>query len=312
MRGWRKIFCSSLPFHAYSIWLFTLSDLKTIVIPQTMFGIFNALAFYSEAEEDFREANQIRVLVRLPIVAFWVWINLLPFAIDNQRREASIREDKLNKPWRTMPTGRMTPAQARALMCFLYPVALCVSSCLGGTRQCLALMVLGFCYNDLDLADWSWASRNAINALGYCCFASGALEVTLMTPLQITSTSSEHRSLIEGVGMIAAVISSTVQMQDMADQEGDRLRARKSLPLTIGDGNTRWITALSMAFWSVVCPLHWVVSNASFMIVAGLGSAIICRTLVFRSRAADKITFRLWNAWIAALYALPLVAAKGL
>jgi hypothetical protein len=81
-------------------------------------------------------------------------------------------------------------------------------------------MVLGFAYNDLNLADWSWFSRNAINALGFCCFASGALEVALSTPLLSYSGNQE---IIRWLGIIAVVVASTVQMQDMGDQEGDRM-----------------------------------------------------------------------------------------
>lgn len=303
----KKTSGSSMRFHAYSLWLFTLSDLKTIVGPQTLFGVCNALALYANTEASGEGSNMVQLFLQAPSAVFWVWINLLPFAIDNQRQEVAILEDRHNKPWRTMPSGRMTQKQAKALMCCLYPVACCASVCLGGLRQCLTLMVLGYFYNDLGLADWNWVSRNAINALGFCCFASGALEVTLKLPL-----TGEHRHVIKWLGIIAAVVFSTVQIQDMADQEGDRLRDRKSLPLAVGDGPARYLIAVLVLFWSVLCPLHWMVSNGAFLGVLGLGLGIAYRTLVLRSVAADKTTFRLWNAWMAALYTLPLVAAVGL
>lgn len=97
--------------------------------------------------------KSIEILLRAPLVCFWVWINLLPFAIDNQRQPAAILEDKHNKPWRTMPSGRMTRAQAKRLMVCLYPTAACVSLQIGGIRQCVASMALVFVYNDLNLAD---------------------------------------------------------------------------------------------------------------------------------------------------------------
>jgi len=31
-------------YHLYTIWLFTLNDLKSIVLPETAFGLFSALS----------------------------------------------------------------------------------------------------------------------------------------------------------------------------------------------------------------------------------------------------------------------------
>ncbi|KAK4173613.1 UbiA prenyltransferase family-domain-containing protein [Triangularia setosa] len=286
-------------FHAQSIWLFTRSDLKTIVIPQSGFGIINAIASSGGWPE---------VLARVPVVLFWVWINLLPFAIDNQRQPEAILEDRHNKPWRTMPSERMTEGQAKTLMLFLYPVALFSSLWLGGTRQCLALMVLGYGYNDLDLADWSWVSRNAINALGFCCFASGALEVAMGFPLSFCG--EESHGMIKWLAMIGGIVFSTVQSQDMPDQVGDSLRGRKSLPLAVGDGPARWTIAVPMVAWSTICPWFWGVGAVVHAAVACLGLLIACRTLTCRDIEADRRTFRLWNLWMACLYTLPLLSAS--
>jgi len=294
---------SSWLYHAYSIWLFTLSDLKSIVGPQAAFGIINALVLSIEADGDLRWAE---VLSRTPVVAFWVWINLLPLTIDNQRQPESILEDKHNKPWRAIPSGRMTGAQAKALMFCLYPVTFLASFWLGGLRQCLGLMALGYAYNDANLAERSWVTRNLINGMAFCCFASGALEVAIKTPI-----SSDQPVVLEWLAIIGAVVSSTVQTQDLEDQIGDRLRGRISMPLSVGDGPTRWLTAVLMLAWSVACPLYWGAGLASQLLIGGLGMGVACRTLAFRSVVADKRTFRLWNAWMAGLYLLPLLAVAG-
>lgn len=288
-------------YHAYSIWLFTRSDLKTIVIPQTTFGLWCALAMSPDPDW---WSNLSQILGRLPLILFVIWINLLPFNIDNQRQPFAILEDRHNKPWRTMPSGRMSQTAAIKLMFGLYVMAFFVSTTIGGIRQSLALMVLGFCYNDLELADWSWVTRNAINGMGFCCFASAALEVALGEPLSL----SRHLATIKWLAIIAMIVFSTVQMQDMADQEGDRLRGRKSLPLSIGDGPARWLTAALILAWSAICPKYWGLRSGPYLVVGGLGLTIALRTLVYRSVAADKLTFRMWNGWMACIYALPLAA----
>jgi 4-hydroxybenzoate polyprenyltransferase len=297
-----------LRYHAYSIWLFTFSDLKTIVAPKTTFGILNALAVsLLLAPQAPVNRDIIRtILLRTPTVILWVWINLLPFAIDNQRQPAAILEDKHNKPWRTMPSGRMTSTQATRLMYCFYPTAACISYMIGGSRPCLALMALGYAYNDLYLADRNWITRNLINGLGFCCFASGALEVALGTPL-----TWEHRVILKWLGFIAAVVFSTVQTQDMADQTGDRLRGRQSMPLSVGDGPTRWITALLMVCWTGLAAIYWDLGSTTRMLIGILGFTVAWRTLKRRSIRADKVTFYIWNGWMALLYALPLLSALG-
>ena len=123
--------------------------------------------------------------------------------------------------------------------------------------------------------------------------------------------SSEHWVLLEWLGMVTAVVFSTVQTQDMADQIGDRMRGRKTLPLTLGDDLARWLPAAPLIAWSVACPLYWGVGYMSHMLVGALGLGIVYGTLKFRSNEADKRTFWLWNVWMACLYMLPLLAAEG-
>ncbi|KAF2113571.1 hypothetical protein BDV96DRAFT_661773 [Lophiotrema nucula] len=95
---------------AYTIWLFTRSDLKTIVIPKSIFGVFGALAG-SKLVTDANGSVQA-IIIRAPLVVFWVWIVLLPFNIDNQRRAEAIEEDRMNRPWRPLPSKRLSPEQA--------------------------------------------------------------------------------------------------------------------------------------------------------------------------------------------------------
>lgn len=55
----------------------------------------------------------------------------------------------------------------------------------GGLRQNISLILLGSWYNNLGGADGHPFIRNAINALGYICLTSGAMEAALVAPLPI-------------------------------------------------------------------------------------------------------------------------------
>ena len=283
----------------YTIWLFTYSDLKTIVAPQTAFGI---LASLSASKFHMPCVEHSTLLIRLPLIAFWTWINLLPFSIDNQRQVEAIKEDTINKPWRPLPSRRLTAQKARKWMVVLYPVAILSSIYLGGIRQCLALLFLGIWYNDLGGADRNPVVRNFINGCGFLCYASGAMEVAYGGPISISAQSS----LVRWLTVIGSVVFSTIHTQDMADQAGDSWRKRCTVPLAIGDGASRVTIALPMAFWSCFGPWYWSLHILAYLPQIGLGSMVVLRTLLLRKAADDKRTFQLWNLWLVSFYMLPL------
>lgn len=290
-------FYSPLLSALYTIWLFTVSDLKTIVGPETAFGILSALAgpvLTANETPDFQE-----IISRLPYVVSWAWINLLPFAIDNQRRPESIQEDLLNKPWRPMPAQRVNRQAAKRLMQIFYLVAFVTSFYLRALPQCLSLVFLGFCYNELGGADRGFLVRNLINAFGFLTYSSGTTLIASESTLN-----ADGRSWFIIVGL---VVFTTVQTQDMYDQAGDSARARKTVPLVIGDWPARLSIAILVGFWSVFCPAFWRLSVVGYTIPLSLGFWICCRTLRKFEVNDDKLTFKIWNLWIIMLYLLPLI-----
>lgn len=153
----------------YSIWLFTRSDLKTIFIPQSIFGVLGGLPQSCLTRGD-RTAGE--VLWRAPLVTLWVWIILCPFNIDNQRSSASIEEDTINRPWRPLPAKRLTPEHALRLQVIFHILAFLYSLEVGGIYQWVCGIILGCLYNAVGLADCSCIGKNAVNALGYTTFGS--------------------------------------------------------------------------------------------------------------------------------------------
>lgn len=289
----------AIVYHIYSLWLFTASDLKTIVAPSLVFGVVNALAASQYEIESYPEALKETVPRRLCLTLCWIWLNLLPFTINNQKSPDSIREDAANKPWRTLPSERMTPQQARNLMLILYPVAVALSAYIGGLRQSVGLVILGVWYNNFAGGDASCLVRNLINAYGYVCFASGAMEVSLGLSLPMKPR------LVGWFGMIAAIIFTTVHLQDMYDQEGDNARGRKTVPLVLGDSWGRWTAAIPLLFWGIACPYYWRTSVVAIMLCATMAGLVAARSLLFRSVESDVLTFKLWNIWVALIFSLP-------
>ena len=240
------------------------------------------------------------------MTAFWAWINLLPFAIDNQRQPDGVKEDTENKPWRPLPSKRLTAGQAKLTMLVCYLIALSSSLYLGGVWQCITLVGLGYWYNDLKGADNSCITRNLINACGYICFTSGALEVT--SGLSIVSM---RPVAYQWLLTIALVIFTTIHSQDLYDQAGDSLRKRWTVPLVLGDSAARWTIVLSVGVWSWFCPSFWQLGIKGFATSVVLGGILVWRTLSQRTVKADKRSFRIYNVWIISLFFLPLIDFKS-
>ena len=291
-----------LAYHAYSVWLFTFSDIKTIIAPSVVFGVAHAFAHNHTGIQQHYLSSLLETIESLPRISLWVWINLLPFTISNQRQHPAIEEDAINKPWRTMPSKRMTIKQATELMYCLYLLAITVSLRVGGMRQSLALIFLGYWYNDLGGADTSCIIRNFINACGFICFASGALEVAIERSLQLDS------QLVLWLGVIFTTVFLTVQTQDMYDQTGDQQRGRRTVPLELGDAAARLTIAIPMAILCWVCPRFWRVPPLGYVGPVALGTTVAVRTLTYRDVSADKVTFRIWNLWMVSLYTLPALS----
>lgn len=294
-----------LLYHLYTIWLFTRTDLKTIVIPSTIFGV--ACCLSGPLLTTNTTPLVLDVAKRVPVTAFWAWINLLPFTIVNQRQQDSIKEDTENKTWRPLPSKRLTPEQARTTMVIFYLLAISSSLWVGGAWQSIALVVLGYWYNDLRGADNGYIVRNFINACGYICFISGTLQVT--TDLSVVSLTPVAYQWLLITGL---VVFTTIQSQDMYDQRGDNLRKRHTVPLVLGDSPARWSIAVPIGLWSYFCTWFWQLDCKGSAASIILGSAIIWRILLKRTTVDDKRSFRLYNLWVMNLYLLPLVRFRSM
>lgn len=282
-------------YHMHTLFLFTASDLKTIVIPSTIFGILGSVAQLTQEPVD----STLAIIQRTPLVFLWTWLNLLPFNISNQRQPSAFKEDRLNKPWRPLPSGRLTPKQAKVLMLSSYSTAIAFSLCFKGVKSCLALILLGWWYNDQDGAESCWI-RNLINAVGYLSFVYGAVEVAVGSQAHLSAEACRWFFLI------GAIIFSTVQIQDIPDQEGDGVRGRKTLPLVIGDMPARWTIAVFVPIWSLLAPAFWQLGPSAYILPVMLSCLVAGRIIYTREVEADKMSFKIWNVWVIAIYALPV------
>lgn len=291
---------SSSLFHLRTIWLFTRSDLKTIVFPQTIFGLVVALS--GPPLTTNTQTEPFELLENMPKVTVWIWLNLLNEAISNQRLPDSIIEDSINKPWRPMPSKRLTTKGARQLNLLTIPVIMAMSLLFRSYEAAVALIILSHMYNELHGANENWIVRNLLNACGFSSFSIGA--ATIACGHGKNAITNETYTWI---GILAAVIATTIQMQDLPDIEGDRKRGRKTVPLLYGHGLTRWSVAVLVFCWSIACPFYWTSNVVVFAPSVAIGGVIAARVLQMRRCDADEGTWKLWCVWMMVLYMIPLM-----
>lgn len=288
---------SNFPDYLYTIHLVTLNDLKSIVVPETTFGIISALSGPLLTTNPSPSLEV--VLSRIPHVTLWTYLNLLIFDLANQRLPASVLEDSINKPWRALPSHRLSLQQARQLLLLSIPCVFAATCILGGLEETVMMMVLTWMYNDLHGADEHYLVRNIINAAGFMCYSLGATKVAV-------GSYALDDSMYQWVSIVGAMVFSTLQMQDMSDQEGDAQRGRGTLPLVWGDGFARWSIAVPVLYWSLVCPAFWQMEIWGFVLPLAVGGLLAGRLLLLRTVKQDKVTWKIWCFWTMTLYALPL------
>ncbi|KAL6231478.1 hypothetical protein BDW75DRAFT_243867 [Aspergillus navahoensis] len=288
------------------MWAFTESDFPTFVLPNTGFGLLAALVAPTLTDCIEVPPNAVSLLFQAaPRILLFNWSNLLVFDLANQRLPESVAEDLMNKPWRPLPRGRINPVQTRQLLLGAVPAVWVVSSILGVGPESALILLLTWMYNDLHGGDE--LTRDFIIAIAYDLFLVSSLRIALTatgtcTSVSISTTGHRWR------GMLAGVIATTMQIQDLRDQVGDQKRGRKTWPLVLGDVVSRgWIAACVM-FWSIACALFWHVPLWVSAGVVLLGTWIGVRVLLKRG---DVGAWRWWCFWQLALYSLPVWHVTG-
>lgn len=290
---------SSTVFHLRTLWLFTVSEHQTIVYPWTAFGLFGALSGFALTTN--QSPDFWAITARLPSTLLWMWCHILVFTVANQRLPNSVIEDSINKAWRPLPSGRITSAQARRLLLGIVPATLVLTHFLGGAEFSRWSLLLTWLYNDLEGADENYIIRNLINSMGLVCWSAGTTMVACGKDQYQLNAMGYYWLKIE-----AAIVFTTLQVQDLRDQIGDQARGRRTAPIALGDVFTRWTIAIPVSFWSLFCPYLWGLGFYGFILPALLGGALSLRVLRWRTVEADNLTWRIWGLWVGSLFVLPL------
>ncbi|RDA86104.1 hypothetical protein CP532_1167 [Ophiocordyceps camponoti-leonardi (nom. inval.)] len=287
------------------IWALTESDWATFVIPCTMFGLLGAPSLASGPAPSLASGPapaSTQVLGRLPSVLVFNWSNLLSSNMANQRSPESVAEDRVNKPHRPLVTGLIGSSEGlRRAMFVSVPLTLGLSHWLGAGQQAMAIHVLVWLYNDLKGMD-DFIVREVLLAVSYAVFNAGSLQLAAGSQARISRTGMAWLVVVSGI------ILTTMQVQDLKDQEGDRLRERRTLPLVLGEKLSRGSIAVSVCLWSIVCGRFWALSTRGIVVLLLIAGFVAWRVLTRRrSRDEDRRSWQLWCGWLMCVYTLPFI-----
>lgn len=267
--------------HAWTLFLFTYTDYKTIFFPITLFAC---------------AAAPVQHVTLLFYSMVWTWLHQLHIDVSNQYR--SVGEDAINRPWRPLPSNRLTDLQARQLRYALPPVCLFFSIA-GGQDVVLASTVLSIAfvlYDDFGLAG-HWIGKNVMNCVGYLGFEYGATKI--MAGSTMLRPEAQLSLLMSGL-----IILTTVHAQDFSDVEGDKAIGRITLPL-YAPLFSRFLVCIGVPMWSIILSVMWDISPGKRVLLICLGIFVAWRFYSYKTASREATSYVFYNIWLFAVHALP-------
>lgn len=262
----------SFLYHLHTLYLFTHDQFFDTIIPGTIFGLLTTL---SGPELSLTSQPMLTVFLRAPIVSVWLWLIILMFCLQNQCSEGSSEEDAINKPWRPIPSHRITTANGRKLLVITRLVAGTASWYLGVFCPFLIWTALSTLYNDLGGSDRSGPVRNMFCGGFFTCSFGGALIIAL-------GAVEMSRAAVQWTFLICwCILMTTIQTQEFRDEIGDKTRGRRTLVTELGRVRALWTVYAGVTFWSLYVPSTFPLNkfNRSHLGTCHLGSLQVAGSL---------------------------------
>jgi 4-hydroxybenzoate polyprenyltransferase len=231
-----------LTYHGHTLLLFTYDQFFDTIIPGT---IFSLLATLSASGLNLPFLPITTVLFRAPFISAWLWLIILQFCLQNQCSDGSPEEDAINKPWRPIPSNRISLGGAKILLTAAHIAAGIASWYLDVFYPFLAWTALSTLYNDLGGSDCNGYIRNLFCGGFFTCSFGGALAISL-GDADISQAAMQWTFLV-----CWCVLLTTIQTQEFRDEVGDNARGRKTLVTQLGRVKALWTVYITVTFWSL-------------------------------------------------------------
>jgi 4-hydroxybenzoate polyprenyltransferase len=267
---------------------FVYRDLSASLIP-------GVLATVSALVADRGTHTPISIAIALSKAALYFALYIYVFCLPNQLR--GIEEDRLNKPDRPLPSGRLSPSQVMVrwrIAMLIFPITALL---LGGWQLSIwsilwQSILMAYNYGGLDK---HWVTKNIV-------FIGAGTFALLGAAWQIGA--SHNAENLSWIVTISLLFGTTLHLQDFRDIAGDRRAERRTLPIAIGVGRARIITAASLCTIPIVMLLQarprerYGITLCAALALFNLLSAY--RLLTKRTPEDDHTTYMIHTYWFCA------------
>ncbi|HVI47204.1 MAG TPA: UbiA family prenyltransferase [Chitinophaga sp.] len=203
---------------------------------------------------------------------------ILTFCVCNQLE--GVEEDRVNKPYRPLVTGLLTVTAARKRN-IIYNILFLLAA--------LWLKVFWFAvgWQVITLMLCRWGFSNHWYLKNVFCITLGTI---MLLGAMWSIISPINREVWNFIGLLSLWAGLGLPLQDLRDVEGDRLMNRKTLPLAIGDTNSRMLLS---AHLSALSPIIY----TCVLVTQSAGLADVMRNKLLVTMALLQV---LWH-WSIAL-----------
>ncbi|KAL1707930.1 hypothetical protein EV121DRAFT_197951 [Schizophyllum commune] len=247
--------------------------------------LFGALTVCVAAALSAVQPTSAMSVVRATI---WVDLHLLPFEIMNQI--TGIDEDMRMKPYRPIPSGRISIMTARLLYASLVAAALFASARMGILWLSISYVAMITAYNELGWAR-NWVYKASGNAYAYACYSYGA--IVCLSKRALTAP-----SCLPALQRLQLMRIGQGFVQDFRDVAGDAAIGRVTVPMLLPQTFARCLHTAIIVGYSTF--LHWYYAPpiVAMAVVYGLAGTLMASLLTDYSVKADFRSYKVYNVWL--------------
>lgn len=268
---------------------FISNDIWTTIIPATAFVItaarYSGLSGY-DLGIAFIEG------------ALYFWLYIYGFNLTNQLY--GIEEDRINKPFRPLVTGRSSYRGAQ-LRCAVVLVAFPLVAWWFGVLLWAVVWEVTYLLSNVARWERHWFFKDLFMGIGVLSQLAAAWQIVARVPPLAW----------QWILTLAITILVLIPLQDIRDVDGDLANGRRTFPIALGMRFTRAYLAVGFAALPVAVHLLLMTPSRSPLalvadvVLALLSWWIALRVALFRSPHQDHITYRRFEQW----YSITLLCA---